>query len=198
MDRQYVSITRYNEGNFRIIRTDDDGNLCTVPPSSGLPYQFFLSSNGLQTGTINAIGNYSASPTDFRYTASSRFEIYSLVINISDASKFNQSFYGGMSAGLTNGIKFFVDVGGGIELPLLRSEVFPVKQNNQWLSIASRAELTSFDGTAQTLSVYLNIVESYGRTFPLDSGQKFIARLNDDFTGLTGHTFILRGTVFTS
>lgn len=197
MDRQYGSITRYDEGDFRILRTDDDGNLCVAPPSSGLPYQFFLSSNGLQTGTIDAIGNYSASPTDFYYTASARFEIYSLIVNISDSSKFNQVFYGGMAAGLTNGIKFFADIGGGIELPLLRSEVVPVKQNFQWLSIASRADLTSFDGTAQTLSVYFNILDSYGRTFQLDAGQTFIVRLNDDFTGLTGHTFILRGTLFT-
>lgn len=196
MDMIYGSRNKYAEGVSRRIRTDNEGNLCVVPPDSGRPFQFFLSRNGAQTGTINANGNYSSSPVDFYYESTGRFEIYSLIVNISDNANFNQEDYGAITGGVTNGVKFLAGIGNGIEVPILRSDVWPIKKNYQWASIASDIKLTSFAGLAQTMIIDFHIPDSYGKMFSLDPGQSVIARLNDDFSGLVSHTFIIRGTLF--
>lgn len=194
MDRQYGSITRYDEEDFRILRTDDDGNLCVAPPSSGLPYQFFLTANGDGTGTVNLNGNYSGAVTDFWYEATTRYEIYSLLINISDNANFNQTDYGAILTGLTNGIKFYAGIPKGtLEIPLLTTATQPVKQNYHWLALTPETQLTSFAGLSQTLTVEINMIHQYGKPLTLDPGQSIIVKLNDNFTGLVNHTFGIRG-----
>lgn len=181
-------------GGYRESRCDDEGNLCVVPPSSGLPFRFFLTAAGDGSGAYNLIGNYSAAPTDFYYQATSRYEIYTLSITVSDASKFNQEFYGGIATGLTNGISFWFKFTSGTEIPILINNT--LKYNYQWMEIASRVTLTSFDGTAQTLQIMIDIKDLFGKPFTLATGEQIIVRLNDNFTGLVGQTFRLQGTLF--
>lgn len=192
--RMVPQLSKNSLGAYREPRCDDEGNLCVVAPSSGLPFRFFLTSVGDGTGTYNLIGDYSAAPTDFFYQATSRFEIYTLAVTISDASKFNQEFYGGIAAGLTNGIRFYFKYPSGVEVPIIISS--PVKANYQWIEVASRANLTSFDGTAQTFQIMIGVHELFGKPFTLAAGERVLVRLNDNFTGLVGHTFRLHGTLF--
>lgn len=194
MERIFVSTVKEDEGPFRSLRSDDEGNLSVAPPSSGLPFQFFLTANGLGTGNHNLNGNYT-SPTEFLYTSTSRYEIYSVLVSISDGSSFNQTDYGAIIGGLTNGIKFFVKVG-EVYIPLLGTGEYPIKTNYEWLSISPETELTSFAGLAQTLSINFNIINQYGKPLSLGIGQSFVVRLNDNLSGLVNHTFGLRGILY--
>ena len=192
-----LSTVKISDGPFRSSRCDNDGNICVTQPSAGLPFQFFLTANGDGTGAVNLNGNYT-SPTDFWYEATARYEIYSLLISISDNANFNQTDYGAITAGLTNGVKLLIRLEDDItEIPILNTGAFPVKTNAQWLSLTADTSLTSFAGLAQSLTVNFDLIDHYGKPFTVTTGQKIIVRLNDNFSGLTNHTFGLRGILYT-
>ena len=175
------------------LRVDHDGNLCTVGPSSGLPYQKFLNHDGLGT-FLNNNHDHSAAPIDHYYTATSRYDIATVLISVSDVGKFGQSTFGAMAA-LTNGINFWVSPDLGVtKIPLL-SNIY-VKENKDWYYISHHIALTDFDSTAQTMSILLSIKELYGKTLDLEAGSSFGVTLNDNFTGLTALTFQTRGVLY--
>jgi hypothetical protein len=159
----------------------------------GLPFRRWLTSTGDGlTGDFNLIGNYSASPTDFYYIAPYRYFVKSVIISISDDAGFNQSDYGAIPGGLTNGVGFFVRPANSLVDTRLIHTV-NIKKNYEWLAIVERVQLTQFKGLPQTISIVLDVVDEFGIYFPLNPGDRFIVRLNDDFTGLIAHTFGLRG-----
>ncbi|MFA6213434.1 MAG: hypothetical protein WC714_28615 [Candidatus Obscuribacterales bacterium] len=161
---------------------------------SGRPTQFFLTAAGNNTGAYNLNGNYSASPLDIYYEATSHYDLYSLLVVISDNANFNQADYGAIVGGLTNGVSFFIKPSGLPEIPLLSG--VSVKHNYEWLTLNHDFVLTSFAGLAQTATISFEITEDYGKPINMSSGDRFIVRLNDDFTGLVSHTFGLRGIKF--
>ena len=163
-----------------------------VSISQGLPTQKFLTASGDGLGSYNLIGNYSAAPTDFYYKATSQYDIHSLIVVISDNSTFNQGDYGAIVGGLTNGVKLFVRPAGSLADIALLSGV-AVKQNFEWLMLTHETHLTQFAGTPQTLMVNFDITRDYGKPITLGVGDKFIVRLNDDFTTLISHSYGLRG-----
>ena len=166
-----------------------------ILPHAGLPMQKFLTMFGDATGSQQMTGNYFVTPADFFYLATSFFDIHSFQITISDAAKFNQSDYGAITGGLTNGVRVFIyKTDFGVEFPLLSS--VPFKTNQQWFQITSSASLTAFEGTPQTLVVDFDLAKDYGTPIQMVKGDKFITRLNDDFTGLTGHTAMIRGVAY--
>jgi len=163
-----------------------------VPPHLGLPVQKFLTTNGDGTGSINATLNHSATPADYYYLVPGRYDIYSLLIAVSDDATFNQSDYGGIVSGLTNGIKMFVyNASMNAEIPLLSGVA--IKKNFEWFQLTTNTGLTQFSGTPQTLRINFDIRQDYGMPICLSTGDKFIVRLNDNFTSLVGQTFGLRG-----
>ena len=166
-----------------------------ILPHAGLPMQKFLTMFGDATGSQQMTGNYSVTPADFFYLAVGFFDVHSLQITISDAAKFNQSDYGAITGGLTNGVRIFIyKTVVGVEFPLLSG--VPFKTNQQWFQVTSGAVLTTFEGTPQTLSVTIDIQREYGIPLQMVKGDKLIVRLNDDFTPLTGHTAIIRGAAY--
>lgn len=158
---------------------------------AGIPVVRFLTSAG---GVSDAIGNYAATPTDFFHEvpAGHVFTVHSMCIQISDNTNFNQTDYGAIVGGLTNGIKFFIR-SKGVDVPLLASQV--VKRNNDWARITSDMRLTQWASTPQTLIVNLAPEIRMGLPFTVSSvnEERVIVRLNDDFTGLTAHTFAIGG-----
>lgn len=192
-------VKEYSNDSTRVTRCDNEGNLCVVPSLSGLPYQFFLTTNGDGTGTTSLNINYSASPVDVYYTSSSsRLDIYTLLIGVSDNSNFNQSDFGAISGGLTNGIKFLVELEDGItEIPILSTDIRPIKKNNDFMILTAHSSLTTFAGLSQTLICDFNVVNEYGKQFALEKNQRLIARLNDDFSSLTDFTIGIRGILYT-
>ena len=179
-------------GDYRQPRCDEQGNLCVIPPVAGLPVQKWLTASGDGLGNFNLNGAY-ASPTDFYYQATTIYDIYSILVAITDATTFNYNDYGGIAAGgVTNGTKlFFRPAALGADIPLLSGAA--IKFNYEWFQLTADTGLTSFAGTPQTLKVVFNLANDYGQPFHMSPGDKFIVRLQDNFTGLLGHTFGLRG-----
>lgn len=192
-DNRHTTV-REELGIERAPRCDDDGNICVVPPYNGLPFQFYLTSDGQQSTDINLNGNYTT-PTDFYHQAFARFDIYSIVINISDNANFVQGDYGAISGGLINGIKFLI-ITDSVEFPIFQTDNWPIKKNYEWLNLTPNVVLTSFSGIAQTLTVEFNAIKGYGKALQLVTGDRFIVRLNDNFTGLVSHTVAVKGIVY--
>jgi hypothetical protein len=183
-----MTIISVNEKNNH----DQEGNPCSVPSIIGRPTQFFLTSSGDGQGPYNLNGDYSASPTDFYYQTTSTYYIQTLLVTISDSTTFNQTDYGGISTGtIINGVKVFIKPSGLSEIPLLSGVAF--KYNYEWLQVTPDTILTQFSGTPQTLTINFDITHEYGMPIMLNTGDRFIIRLNDNFTGLVSHTFGLRG-----
>ena len=162
--------------------------------NSGLPVVRLLSSVGDGTGTTNLIGNYSGAVTDFWYQPPStqKFYIHNISMNISDNTSFNQTDYGAISGGLTNGVTLWINIA-GTDYPLASGLIF--KSNIDFMTLSPHNNLTSFAGTSQTLVVDINLIEDFGIPLILDGTQnaKFIIRLHDNFTSLIAQTVSLRG-----
>lgn len=163
----------------------------SLPISNGRPTQFFLTTAGNGTGVYNHNVNYSATPTDISYVATSVYDMQTFIVVISDNATFNQLDYGAISGGLTNGVKVFIKPAGLAEIPLLSGVAF--KQNYEWFQITERVNLSSFAGLSQTLTIAFDITNDYGKPINMNAGDTFIVRLNDDFSTLVGHTFGIRG-----
>jgi hypothetical protein len=163
-----------------------------IPPS-GLPYYFYLTEAGDGTGLINQNGNYSVTPKTIKFEAEHPFYMYALLVNVGDASTFNQGDYGGISGGVTNGIKFFIS-DGITDTPLLYEA--GVKKNYEWLEITPESKLTSWAGGEQTLVVHLNMECLFGTPLFIQTGYTLKCVLNDDFSALINHTFRISGNYF--
>lgn len=171
-------------------------NVSNILP--GLPYLKHLSLTGDSGGSGELNADYSAATTKFYYqpTTGTKFYIHNVLIKIADDASFNMTDYGGISGGLTNGVTFYVSPDGGTtEIPLLGGHVF--KQNYHWAAITPHFLLTTFSGTAQTLTVNINLIDQFGAPLALDgtAGHQFIVRLHDNFSTLVGHHFALQGRV---
>lgn len=160
----------------------------------GLPYRFFMTQAGNNTGEINLIGNYSAAPVDFYYEAVDRFEVITFLITISSSNKFNQTDYADIIGGLTNGVGIFIKPAGQAEIRLLTNS--NIKVNHEWYRLTEHIQLTSFFGNPQTLSMNINLVEDFGSSLTLNAGDRLIVRLNDNFSTLVSQTFMIRGERF--
>jgi len=165
--------------------------LQVVPPTSGLPVQKFLTAAGDGTGAYNANLDFSGAITDWFYTAPYQYDIYTILLSISDNANWNSGDYGALPGGLTNGVQLVYRYASGLEQILLSGISF--KYNYQWLSITSDTGITSFAGTTQTGYIAFHMNEEYGQPFRLNPGDSFRVRFHDNFTGLVNHTFGLRG-----
>jgi len=179
-----VSITAITTPSSRVIN----------PSVPGLPLSKFLTSAGDGTGTNNLIGNYSSVSTDFYYQPplTNKFYVETVQIQLSDNASFNQTDYGAIAGGLTNGITLWLSKN-GTETPLQSG--FVIKHNNDWLATTPYSTLTTFAGSSQTLIIQFKLRQDYGVPLLLDGAQsdKFILRLNDNFSTLVAHRCIIRG-----
>lgn len=197
MSRVFGSMSPEVDGAYRLLRTDEYGNLCVRPPTTGVPTQRWLTEAGDGTGNHEAIGNYSVTPVDFFYTVpdapNNAYDIHTVIICITDGNTLNYNDYGSLASGIvTTGIRLLVYIHSIDQtLPLLSNAYF--KYNYQFVEISSSAAVTSFSGTVQTLKVVIDIPSMYGVPLRLSAGDKFIVRCADNFTGLVAHSFNLGG-----
>lgn len=164
---------------------------------AGVPYTKTLSTNGDGTGTYNIVGDYSGAPTDFYYQAPVGVKYYlnAVTVTITDTSKFNVDGFGGLAA-LTNGIEMiYSDL--GVEHVLLGGR--QIKTNGEWPVVTPYVKLIPFANLsgADLLSVTFKLKELYEIPLILsgDHDRKFIVRVNDDFTGLVTHQYVLHGRI---
>lgn len=162
------------------------------PTYMGLPVIRPLTTTGDTLGTFNAIGNYSASITDFYYQVPDNYSFLMTEVSftVSHATKLEQYDYGGITGGISNGIKIFLRLR-GVEVQILANQV--IKQNNDFYVLTFSVEKSNFSGIPQTLTASFRLLQDYGMPLYLESGDRIIIRLNDSFLDLSAHKFVAKG-----
>jgi hypothetical protein len=174
-------------------------------------------SNPAETGgtdaSINAVGNYSITPADFRLEPGPTevFQVAALLVHIRDADCSNSGSYGGISA-LTNGINIVVTDNANGPLYSLTLPTADPGDGGPWASlgpIKTNADWGHYGGIDAMTSVFasgdewINVIMRFdlsGTYLRVDgaSDYSFQVELNDDFTGLTRHTFLAYGLIETT
>lgn len=144
------------------------------------------------TGLIhNIVADYSgASSEDFIYTASSTTYINTMNVFIRDTTSFNLDEYGTLTA-LTNGIKYFYNLGAG---KVYLNDDVPAKIAEHWVSLSGNpSDFSSYGSPDNSLTVHLCFSQIFGTPLILENTDIFGVELDDNFTGLTEHYFVIAG-----
>lgn len=163
--------------------------------SSDTPYIKFFTEDFTGVADGNLTGDYSGAFQYFGYRVpvGHVYRINSLTVQISDTLNFNQTDYGAIALGLTNGVKFYIDLTPGPIVHILGGSV--IKQNLDFFALTAHCRLTSFAGLAQTLSCEFKLTSDYGGIITLLQNQRIMVGLNDDFGDLVNHRFAVRGVL---
>lgn len=163
-----------------------------------------MTTGGDQTGTFNAIGDYSSTSDDFyvQPPAAEDYMISSLDITIVD-DRINPEGYGAMDA-LTNGVSIVTVLQG---VTYIAGAGTNITSNRGWMSISDDVQYVDWGLPIEEKMMRCRI--DFGKFYadpqrPQPDGvgglmllghteDKLIIRLNDDFTDLSGHYFIVRG-----
>jgi len=149
----------------------------------GIPVQEFLK-NG---GNVEANGDYSGGAVDFTYApgAGEQVRIHSGVITIYDSAVGDPTKYGFLAA-LTNGIQIYVKNGGGVVQQLMGGE--DIKTLYHWERLGCGVNIGSSG------KVWVGVFEFHEKIrLDGDDGEYLAVTVNDDLTGLDGHTFYVAG-----
>lgn len=147
-----------------------------------------LSSNGDGTGISDLIGNYAVA-TDFYITAPAgkRLYITRININVRDAGSLDSATYGNGIV-LTNGVKLIEKIG-AVENQL----GIPIITNSDYSLLAGVDVKPLEFGIGDSYLAVRFTFERLGRPIILTENDRLIIRLQDNFTGLTGHRFMAQG-----
>jgi len=162
------------------------GNDCdmTCPLVSKL-----ISSDGNGGGVSDLVGNYSAGSTDFYITANPGKVLYlaRVNINVQDGGSIDSNSYGN-GVLLTNGVKLIESIG-GVENQL----GIPIITNSDYSLLAGVDINPLTFGSGDSYLAVRFTFSKLGRPLVITENDKFIIRLEDDFTALTGHKFMMQG-----
>lgn len=157
----------------------------------------FLDTNCDGTGTKNANGNYSSAAQDFclqvPLESTEKYLIYRLLISIRDSGALDASSYGNgitLSNGVT--IKVYNPLG---EVAENITDDQPVFTNADYAALCYDSETSEYGTGDNYLRVRFTLAAS-GYPIVLEPGAKIVVRLNDDFTGLISHRFMVQGLVY--
>lgn len=143
-------------------------------------------------GSRDANVDGSSTPVEFSYTADdTRMWIYRLMVSVKDAGSFDADLYGNGEI-LANGIDLEVVTAGGETHDLLDGE--PIKANADW-GICHDVRYFDIGPAADNYLLVRWTFARAGRPLRLGLGDKLLARVNDDLTGLTGQWFHAQGIV---
>lgn len=157
-------------------------------------FRRYLDTNGDSTGTKSAVGDYSASPAEFfiQPIVNEVMALSLLLPSIMDSGKFSSSGYGAMTM-LPNGISVQKTDSVGAVLEDLTDQV-PIRCNGHWLANAGNAVRDQDPAAADN---WMTVSWSLGDRLPLvlRHEERFVIKLNDDFTGLEAHWFKVEGVI---
>ena len=164
------------------------------PTKQGRLISRYLDTNGNGTGTTNANGDYST-VSDIFYiqpAAGEVFRISRMIVTVEDTAGMAAADYGNITGNLTNGITVreqndsgtITDLTGGI----------PVKSNAQWARLCYDANVLTWGNGNEFLTVRWTFART-GQEMRLDGdeNERLEVVLNDDFTGLVTHYFLVQG-----
>ena len=161
--------------------------------ASNQPFFYFAGTGGQGTGTINATGNYAATPTEFyiQPPAGEVFVVHRVILTIRDGGNFNSNNYAGFANPLTNGISLavkrgaatIVDVTGGV----------PIKTNLGWGRYSYDVTYVTFGVTGDNAILCRWTFANAGAPIALTDADRLAFLLNDNFTGIVQHYFNFQG-----
>tara|TARA_R110000851_G_scaffold96792_2_gene209923 strand:+ start:10663 stop:11214 length:552 start_codon:yes stop_codon:yes gene_type:complete len=143
------------------------------------------------TGSKDILGDYSVTPKDFYIQPSGDQlwiirEVGGIINGVNNAALID---YGAIAGGLTNGLRFFLEVDGQ-EIEVTASSNH--KNNADLLANGNRGYELEYAGQSKIDQFYLpTLIDT--DTLVLDGAKnmKFILRANDNFTGLEAHSFYI-------
>lgn len=153
----------------------------------------YLDTNGNQTGTENAIGNYASGQKFYIEPESDEvIRLARLILTIGDTAIDNADEYGSIAA-VSNGVSFWLE-NNGTRRRIDGNE--SITNNGQYLklmydfncdlsSIANGVDYCAGRWTFQTSGTLLRLDGA--------TNDKFIVQLNDSFVGLAEHYFLVQG-----
>ena len=157
----------------------------------------FLDTDGDGTGTKEATGNYALAEEEFYIQPpdGESYFISRLIIEIKDAGSIDAGSYGN-GITLTNGIQVQKKDGSGVIVDFTDGE--PIITNADWAKFCYDVKTSEF-GSGNN---YVNVRWTFSKaTGGLKGGvfldgsnnERFTVILNDNFSNLTGHTFMVQG-----
>ena len=154
----------------------------------------YLDTNGDGTGTVHAIGDYSVAPTSFfiQPPPGQIFRIVRMLVYIEDSGSFDSGRYGNNII-LVNGItvQSLID-----SQPHVLSAQLPVLINSHWNRLCYDFTVSSYGAGNETATGRWTFRKA-GQSVRLigDNNDRLEVILNDDFTGLADHTFLVQGYI---
>ena len=144
------------------------------------------------TGNKNAIGQLTQ---PFRVTvpAGDNYRVAALHVAIEDNRRFQAEDYGGLGYALTNGISLFTETATGQRLQDITDPDVPIRDNAGWSIYTPIVRKTAERPGHEVMTVDIILISNL-EPLTLSSGESFVIGLNDDFTGLVKHHFVLQGT----
>lgn len=159
----------------------------------GRPFFRFLDTLGNGSGIRDAIADFSNVATDFFITPpqNQTFSITHLLTQIVDMGNIVAAKYGNINE-LTNGIKILLLEKTTITRDLTNG--LPIKNNEDWARFCFDTTLSNFGGGSENYVDAICRFELSGAIIlPFESS--LAVRLNDDFSGLLSHTFLVQGKI---
>lgn len=160
------------------------------------PFLEFMDTNGDGTGVKNAVGDYSATPTNFFYTRPAGSEgnlfINSLKIHLQSPVKINAQGYGNNMGPLDNGIILFLEDESQVMTRDFTSGI-PIKTNSDWSKYGARTGIEPYSGGDYFFKASFRAVEPT-KPVLIPPEHSIGLTLNDDFSSLISQTFFLEGT----
>jgi hypothetical protein len=155
-----------------------------------------LDTNGNGTGTKSALGNYTSAAEEFyiQPPEGEQYRLTRMIVSVADTPAMQAEEYGNLGAALTNGITVSVHNSQGL-LYDLTDPAFPVKTNAGWAYMCYDAQMLTWGAGDELLVARFTFLKS-GAPVVLRSweGEKLVVTLNDNFTGLIAHSFLVQGT----
>lgn len=155
----------------------------------------FLDTVGDGSGTINANGDYSSAAEEFLISPAAEtdkriaYKIYRMVISAEDTNGMQAQEYGNLGAALTNGVTIVHDDG---SMTITNLTPTPIKTNALWGSYCYDVDVKSWGSGNELLVVRWTFSKS-GAPITLANNERLVVGLNDDFSGLISHGFMVQG-----
>lgn len=174
-------------------------SIATSAPAPWPPLNRMLDTVGDGSGVTNANGDYTAAAALFTIAPGPGeiFEIAQLQVEIQTSGGGNTirpNRYADISGGLTSGVNIHTH-NGLVVLRQITEASQPIRDNRDWVRNAYEVS-TETDQANGFMHVLWDFAKQDAKiVIDGDASEELRVRLNDNFTGLIGHTFTVRGIV---
>lgn len=151
----------------------------------------YLDTVGDGTGTMNANGDYSATAQDFFFQPAFGVYVFRMIIMIEDTNGMRAEEYGNLGVALNNGYTIMKkDSDDIVQLDI--NDSVSIKTNAEIGRSGFETDIKSWGAGDEVLLAGCKFADT-GAPLELDRNDKLVVTLNDDFTGLIEHFFMVQG-----